>query len=173
MVGNFIDTAPELVKRMAAEGHIVGNHTLHHPDMSGIADKSAVAAEVNGLEEKYTALTGQPMQKFYRPPQGKFSEENLRQAQELGYTTVFWSLAYVDWYTDNQPTDEQAFSKLLPRIHNGAIVLMHDGGGDRSQDVEALPGIIDDLKKQGYEFVTIEQLIKMAGDAGDTGDAGN
>lgn len=53
--------------------------------------------------------------------------------------------------------------------HNGAIVLMHDGGGDRSQDVEALPGIIDDLKKQGYEFVTVEQLIKMAGDAGDTG----
>ena len=115
VVGNFIDTAPELVKRMAAEGHIVGNHTLHHPDMSGIADKSAFAAELNGLEEKYTALTGQPMQKFYRPPQGKFSEENLRQAQELGYTTVFWSLAYVDWYTDNQPTDEQAFSKLLPR----------------------------------------------------------
>ena len=103
----------------------MGNHTLHHPDMSGIADKSAFAAELNGLEEKYTALTGQPMQKFYRPPQGKFSEENLRQAQELGYTTVFWSLAYVDWYTDNQPTDEQAFSKLLPRIHNGAIVLLH------------------------------------------------
>ena len=56
--------------------------------------------------------------------------------------------------------------------HNGAIVLMHDGGGDRSQDVEALPGIIDDLKKQGYEIVTIEQLIKMAGDAGDTGGRG-
>ena len=73
VVGNFIDTAPELVKRMAAEGHIVGNHTLHHPDMSGIADKSAFAAELNGLEEKSTALTGQPMQKFYRPPQGKFS----------------------------------------------------------------------------------------------------
>jgi len=64
VVGNFIDTAPELVKRMAAEGHIVGNHTLHHPDMSGIADKSAFAAELNGLEEKYTALTGQPMQKL-------------------------------------------------------------------------------------------------------------
>lgn len=84
VVGNFIDTAPELVKRMAAEGHIVGNHTLHHPDMSGIADKSAFAAELNGLEEKYTALTGQPMQKFYRPPQGKFSEENLRRRRSWG-----------------------------------------------------------------------------------------
>ena len=108
VVGNFIDSAPELVQRMVDEGHIVGNHTLHHPDMSSISSKDAFAAELNGLEEKFTALTGQPMQKFYRPPQGKFSEENLKQAQELGYTTVFWSLAYVDWYTDNQPTDEQA-----------------------------------------------------------------
>lgn len=122
VVGNFIDSAPELVQRMVDEGHIVGNHTLHHPDMSSISSKDAFAAELNGLEEKFTALTGQPMQKFYRPPQGKFSEENLKQAQELGYTTVFWSLAYVDWYTDNQPTDEQAFAKLIPRIHNGAIV---------------------------------------------------
>ncbi len=111
VVGNYIDTAPELVKRMVEEGHIVGNHTLHHPDMSAIADEQAFAAELGGLEEKFTALTGQPMPKFYRPPQGKFSEENLKQAQALGYTTVFWSLAYVDWYTDNQPTDEQAFSK--------------------------------------------------------------
>ena len=81
VVGNYIEQNPDLVCRMLREGHIVGNHTLHHPDMSGIADKSAFAAELNGLEEKYTALTGQPMQKFYRPPQGKFSEENLRQAQ--------------------------------------------------------------------------------------------
>ena len=93
---------------MAAEGHIVGNHTLHHPDMSAIADADAFASELNGLADIYTALTGEPMKKFYRPPQGKFSEENLKQVQALGYTTVFWSLAYVDWYTDNQPTDEQA-----------------------------------------------------------------
>ena len=79
VVGNYIDTAPELVQRMVDEGHIVGNHTLHHPDMSTIADKEAFASELTGLEEKFTALTGQPMQKFYRPPQGKFSEENLRQ----------------------------------------------------------------------------------------------
>ncbi|MFR0940947.1 MAG: polysaccharide deacetylase family protein, partial [Butyricicoccus sp.] len=155
VVGNFIDTAPELVKRMAAEGHIVGNHTLHHPDMSGIADKSAFAAELNGLEEKYTALTGQPMQKFYRPPQGKFSEENLRQAQELGYTTVFWSLAYVDWYTDNQPTDEQAFSKLLPRIHNGAIVLLHSTSETNAR-------ILDELLTK-WESAGIRLVLDGAG----------
>lgn len=155
VVGNFIDTAPELVKRMTEEGHIVGNHTLHHPDMSSIADKAAFTAELTGLEEKFTALTGQPMQKFYRPPQGKFSEENLKQAQELGYTTVFWSLAYVDWYTDNQPTDEQAFSKLLPRIHNGAIVLLHSTS---TTNARILDELLTKWEQAGYQFGSLSEL---------------
>mgnify|MGYP005796286201 FL=1 len=155
VVGNYIDTAPELVQRMVDEGHIVGNHTLHHPDMSTIADKEAFAAELTGLEEKFTALTGQPMQKFYRPPQGKFSEENLRQAQELGYTTVFWSLAYVDWYTDNQPTDEQAFSKLIPRIHNGAIVLLHSTSETNARILDEL---LTRWEEAGYTFGSLTEL---------------
>ena len=109
VVGNYIDTAPELVLRMVQEGHIVGNHTLHHPDMSAIQDETSFSAELNGLADKYRELTGEEMKKFYRPPQGKFSESNLAMAQKLGYRTIFWSLAYVDWYTDDQPTDEQAF----------------------------------------------------------------
>ena len=155
VVGNFIDSAPELVQRMVDEGHIVGNHTLHHPDMSSISDKEAFAAELNGLEEKYTALTGQPMQKFYRPPQGKFSEENLKQAQELGYTTVFWSLAYVDWYTDSQPTDEQAFAKLLPRIHNGAIVLLHSTSETNARILDEL---LTRWENEGYTFGSLADL---------------
>ena len=155
VVGNYIDTAPELVQRMVSEGHIVGNHTLHHPDMSSITDKDAFAAELTGLEEKFTALTGQPMQKFYRPPQGKFSEENLKQAQELGYTTVFWSLAYVDWYTDNQPTDEQAFSKLLPRIHNGAIVLLHSTSETNARILDEL---LTKWEEEGYTFGSLTEL---------------
>ena len=157
VVGNYIEQNPDLVRRMLREGHIVGNHTLHHPDMSGIADKSAFAAELNGLEEKYTALIGQPMQKFYRPPQGKFSEENLRQAQELGYTTVFWSLAYVDWYTDNQPTDEQAFSKLLPRIHNGAIVLLHSTSETNARILDEL---LTKWEEAGYTFGALTELAQ-------------
>ena len=153
----YAQSEPELIRRMIDEGHIVGNHTLHHPDMSGIADKSAFAAELNGLEEKYTALTGQPMQKFYRPPQGKFSEENLRQAQELGYTTVFWSLAYVDWYTDNQPTDEQAFSKLLPRIHNGAIVLLHSTSETNARILDEL---LTKWEEAGYTFGALTELAQ-------------
>ena len=155
VVGNYIDTAPELVKRMVEEGHIVGNHTLHHPDMSAITDQAAFTAEITGLEEKFTALTGQPMQKFYRPPQGKFSEENLRQAQELGYTTVFWSLAYVDWYTDNQPTDEQAFAKLLPRVHNGAVVLLHSTSETNARILDEL---LTKWEELGYSFGSLTDL---------------
>ena len=155
VVGNYIDSAPELVQRMVDEGHIVGNHTLHHPDMSAIADKESFSAELTGLEEKFTALTGQPMQKFYRPPQGKFSEENLRQAQELGYTTVFWSLAYVDWYTDNQPTEEHAFSKLLPRIHNGAIVLLHSTSETNARILDEL---LTRWEQEGYTFGSLAEL---------------
>lgn len=155
VVGNFIDSAPELVQRMVDEGHIVGNHTMHHPDMSSISSKEAFSAELNGLADKFTALTGQPMQKFYRPPQGKFSEENLKQAQELGYTTVFWSLAYVDWYTDNQPTDEQAFAKLLPRIHNGAIVLLHSTSETNARILDQL---LTRWENEGYTFGSLTDL---------------
>ena len=155
VVGNYIDTAPALVQRMVDEGHIVGNHTLHHPDMSAIASQEAFAAELDGLAEKFTALTGQPMQKFYRPPQGKFSEENLKQAQELGYKTIFWSLAYVDWYTDNQPTEEQAFSKLVPRIHNGAIVLLHSTSETNARILDEL---LTRWEEQGYSFGRLDEL---------------
>ncbi|MEG2857817.1 MAG: polysaccharide deacetylase family protein, partial [Clostridia bacterium] len=125
LVGNYIDTSPELVKRMVREGHTVGNHTNTHPDMSKIANIDAFKKEICALEGKYQKVIGSPMPKFYRPPQGKFSESNLAHAKELGYKTVFWSLAYVDWYVDNQPTAQQAFDKLLPRMHDGAVVLLH------------------------------------------------
>ena len=155
VVGNYIDTAPALVQRMVDGGHIVGNHTLHHPDMSAIASQEAFAAELDGLAAKFTALTGQPMQKFYRPPQGKFSEENLKQAQALGYKTIFWSLAYVDWYTDNQPTEEQAFSKLVPRIHNGAIALLHSTSETNARILDEL---LTRWEEQGYTFGRLDEL---------------
>lgn len=90
-----------------------------------ISDPASFQEEITSLEKKYQEITGLEMQKFYRPPQGKYSESNLKMAQELGYQTVFWSLAYVDWYVDQQPTQEEAYAKLLPRIHPGAVVLLH------------------------------------------------
>ena len=120
MVGNYVETSPELVKRMVEEGHIVGNHTYHHYTMAQISDEASFKKEMTALEEIYKETTGKELEKFYRPPQGVYSEENLKMAQKMGYKTIFWSLAYVDWYQDNQPTKEQAFDKLIPRIHPGA-----------------------------------------------------
>lgn len=155
VVGNYISTAPDLVKRMVEEGHIVGNHTFHHPDMSQISDKASFEKELQQLETLYQECTGKEMQKFYRPPQGKYNEDNLQLAKELGYKTIFWSLAYVDWYTDNQPTHDEAFSKLLPRIHNGAIVLLHSTS---QTNAEILDELLTKWEEQGYSFGSLEEL---------------
>ena len=155
VVGNMVETAPDIIRRMAREGHIVGNHTYHHPDMSSISDQTAFQRELDSLAELYQQTTGQPLSRFYRPPQGKYSQENLRQAQALGYNTVFWRLAYVEWYTDNQPTAEQAYSKLLPRIHDGAIVLLHSTS---RTNAEILDELLTRWEAMGYRFASLEEL---------------
>ena len=109
LVGNYFETQPELVNRMAEEGHTIGNHTYSHPDMSKIGDIQSFQTELQKNEALYRDILGSEMPKLYRPPQGKFCEENLKMAQQLGYSTVFWSLAYVDWYTDDQPHPSRHF----------------------------------------------------------------
>ena len=156
LVGNYIEKNPDLVRRMVAEGHTVGNHTMHHPDMSAISDPEAFARELGDLEALYQQVTGQEIAKFYRPPQGLYSEANLAMAQKLGYRTVFWSLAYVDWNNDAQPTPEQAFSKLLPRMHNGAVVLLHSTSQTNAQILDEL---LTRWKQEGYRFAPIEELF--------------
>ena len=155
LVGNYLDTAPELVCRMVEEGHLVGNHTNRHPDMSAIADLHAFQKELTDLETKFKTVTGKDLPRYYRPPQGKYSEENLKQAHSLGYKTIFWSLAYVDWYNDRQPTREQALSKLLPRIHNGAVILLHSTS---KTNAAILDEFLTTLKNQGYTFAPLTQL---------------
>ena len=158
LVGNYIERNADLVRRMVEEGHIVGNHTMHHPDMSKLGEKAAFSKELTDLETLYRQTTGQDMPKFYRPPQGIYSEENLKMAKELGYKTVFWSLAYVDWNNDNQPTAEQAFSKLLPRTHNGAVVLLHSTSQTNAQILDQL---LTKWKEMGYRFGTLEELFSV------------
>lgn len=153
LVGNYFETQPELVKRMAEEGHTIGNHTYSHPDMSKIGDIQSFQTELQKNEALYRNILGSEMPKLYRPPQGKFCEENLKMAQQLGYSTVFWSLAYVDWYTDDQPTPEQAFSKLLPRIHPGAVVLLHSTS---STNAEILDELLTKWEETGYSFGDLE-----------------
>ncbi|MBR3640924.1 MAG: polysaccharide deacetylase family protein [Oscillibacter sp.] len=155
VVGHMVESASDLVRRMAAEGHVVGNHTFHHPDMSKIADAAAFEKELTSLADLYEQTVGKPLDRFYRPPQGKYSVENLKAAQRLGYQTVFWSLAYVDWNTDAQPSPEEAYAKLLPRVHNGAIVLLHSTSATNAR-------ILDDLltkwENMGYRFASLYDL---------------
>lgn len=156
LVGNYIEQNADLVRRMVSEGHTVGNHTYHHWDMSKISDFESFSEELRSLERLFEETTGQALAKFYRPPQGIYSEENLRMAQELGYKTVFWSLAYVDWQNDAQPTSEEAFSKLIPRIHNGAVVLLHSTS---QTNAAILDELLTRWEELGYRFCEIEALF--------------
>lgn len=156
VVGHFLETSPDLVRKMVEEGHTVGNHTYHHPDMSEIADVSSFQKEVEDVKLLYEEITDKEMVKFYRPPQGKYSESNLKMAKELGYYTFFWSLAYVDWDPDNQPTKEEAFEKLTGRIHPGAVVLLHNTSKTNG---EILDELLTKWEEMGYHFGTLDELI--------------
>ena len=159
IVGNYIERNPELVKQMLAEGHTIGNHTYHHPDMSKLGTMESFSKEMTSLEELYKQVTGEDMTKFYRPPQGKYSIENLQMAKELGYHTFFWSLAYVDWYQDKQPTHEEAYKKLLGRIHPGAIVLLHSTS---KTNAEILDDLLAKWEEMGYTFGTLNDLCNQS-----------
>ena len=156
LVGNYIARNADLVRRMVEEGHIVGNHTMHHYDMSKLSQKETFSREQTDLEELFRQTTGKELPKFYRPPQGVYSQENLKMAKELGYKTVFWSLAYVDWLNDKQPTREEAFRKLLPRTHNGAVVLLHSTS---KTNAEILDDLLTQWENLGYRFGTLEELF--------------
>ena len=155
LVGNFLDREPELVRRMVKEGHTVGNHTANHPDMSAIADIESFKKELSTLEEKYEKITGEKMKKLYRPPQGKFSEANLKMAKELGYKTFFWSLAYVDWKTDKQPDCADSVKLLCERIHPGAVVLLHSTSATNG---EILVELLTKWEEMGYKFGDISDI---------------
>jgi len=156
LVGNYIEKNADLVRRMVQEGHIVGNHTMHHHDMSKLSDQEAFAKELTDLENLFRDITGQELPKYYRPPQGTYSRDNLVMARDLGYKTVFWSLAYVDWNNDAQPTAQEAYAKLLPRIHNGAVVLLHSTS---QTNAAILDDLLTKLTSMGYRFGSIEALF--------------
>lgn len=155
VVGTYIQQNPELVRRMAAEGHIVGNHTWHHWDMDKIGDRATFVKELEDVETAYREATGQELPRYYRPPGGIYAEQNLQMAKELGYKTVFWSLAYVDWKQDEQPTREEAFDKLLTRVHNGAVVLLHSTS---ATNAEILDELLTKWEEMGYRFAPISEL---------------
>ena len=156
VVGHYLESAPELVKRMTQEGHTVGNHTYHHPDMSAISDRDAFHKEMEDTANLYQEITGQEMAKYYRPPQGKYNTENLQMAKDEGYATFFWSLAYVDGNVEKQPTHEEAFEKLTTRIHPGAIVLLHNTSRTNG---EILDELLTKWEEMGYSFGRLEEVL--------------
>ncbi len=157
VVGYFLESAPDLVRRMVEEGHTVGNHTYNHPDMSQISDLASFQKEVEDNAALFKEVTGTDMAMYYRPPQGKYSVENLKMAQELGYATFFWSLAYVDWYQDDQPTHEEAFDKLLSRVHPGAIVLLHNTSQTNGEIIDEL---LTRWEEMGYSFGALSDFAQ-------------
>ncbi|MCL2617965.1 MAG: polysaccharide deacetylase family protein [Defluviitaleaceae bacterium] len=155
LVGYYIKKNPEIILRMVNEGHIVANHTMTHPDMSKIGDKNSFAKELTQAEEHFKNVTGKDMPKFYRPPKGIYSEANLKMAQDMGYATVFWSLAYKDWEEDNQPSKAEAFEKLVPRTHPGAVILLHNTSKTNALILDELLTRYADL---GYRFESLHHL---------------
>lgn len=167
VVGHFLESAPEMVKRMVAEGHTVGNHTYHHPDMSKISDLKSFQKEMDDASNLFQEITGQKMSMYYRPPQGKYSNENLKMAQQLGYKTFFWSLAYVDWYQDKQPSHQEAYKKLLGRVHPGAVVLLHNTSKTNGEIMDEL---LTKWEEMGYSFRTLGEMTGEAPVGGTDGE---
>lgn len=157
IVGHYVESAPEQVKRMVNEGHSVGNHTYHHPDMSAISELSVFKKELDDVAHAFEQLTGTKMDMYYRPPQGKYNKKNLEMAKELGYATFFWSLAHVDWDVKKQPDPAKSIEKLTKRIHPGAIVLLHNTSETNSIILDEL---LTKWKEMGYRFGTLEELRK-------------
>lgn len=156
VVGHYLETAPDIVKRMVEEGHTIGNHTYHHPDMSKISDGAAFQKEMDDVRTLYKEVVGEEMPMYYRPPQGKYSLSNLQMAKDLGYSTFFWSLAYVDWNVDDQPSHGEAMEKLTKRVHPGAIVLLHNTS---KTNAEVLDELLTEWESMGYTFGTLDELI--------------
>lgn len=155
---SYIEEQPALVQRMVDEGHIVGNHSTTHPDCSQLTLQQ-LQQELHGCAAAFQALTGQPMPRYFRPPEGKYSAASLQNAQTLGYETIFWSFAYADWDPAHQPGRDKAYQMVADNHHNGAIMLLH--AVSRS-NTEALSDSIQLLKDQGYTFLTLDDLPRTA-----------
>ncbi|SEG67150.1 delta-lactam-biosynthetic de-N-acetylase [Paenibacillus sp. UNC499MF] len=156
VTGHFVEDKPELVKRMTAEGHLIGNHSWSHPDMSQIPDEK-IKTELDRVKNAVANLTGVQTMAFMRPPRGIFSDRVLEASKQQGYTNVFWSVAYKDWDVKDQKGWKYAYDKVIAQLHPGAVILLHSISKDNT---DALDKIIDEAHKQGYEFKSLEKLDK-------------
>lgn len=155
VLSHFVSENPELIDRMVKEGHLICNHTAHHKDMSRV-DRKVFEEELRQLEECVEKQIGQKPMPFYRPPEGKFTKENLTWAEEAGYTTVFWSLCYADWNNEKQPDPHKALQLLNANVHPGAVVLLHPTS---ATNVTILADLISQWRAEGYEFGSLTDIL--------------
>ncbi|WP_219835096.1 delta-lactam-biosynthetic de-N-acetylase [Paenibacillus sp. R14(2021)] len=154
VTGHYVKDKPELVKRMAAEGHLIGNHSWSHPDMSVISN-GQIGMELAKVKTAVADLTGQKDMPFLRPPRGIFSDRVLAVSKEQGYTSVFWSIAYRDWEPSAQRGWKYAYDNVMAQLHPGAVILLHSVSKDNA---DALGRIIDAAREQGYTFRALNEL---------------
>ena len=147
ITSGYLKSNPELVKRIVNEGHVLGNHSVNHPSLPTLSDEQVIQ-EIKGLESQVKELVNYDMYLF-RPPMGEWSERTLKITEDLGYKTVFWSMAYQDWQVDQQQGWERAYNHVITNVHNGAVILLHAVSSDNAG---ALDKIIKDLQAQGYRF---------------------
>lgn len=159
ILGNLITRNTALIKRMTDEGHLVCNHTNLHHDMTKVTDPEKFKAELNSLNDIMKEYCGCELAPFYRPPEGKFSEANLKTAYEMGYKTIFWSYAYADWDNNKQMSPEKALNKVLSHTHNGEVILLHPTS---ATNAEILDKLLTTWESQGYRFGTLYELTKSA-----------
>jgi len=153
ITGPYLKQHPELVRRMVEEGHIVGNHTIHHPSLPTLSDYE-IEEEVLGLDRAFREKFGKSM-KYLRPPKGEYSERTLEITSKLGYRNVFWSFAYDDWYRDKIRGPEYAYNMVMRNLHNGAVILLHAVSKDNA---DALDMIIKGIKERGYTIGTLDEI---------------
>lgn len=151
---NLVTRNTDLVKRMIEDGHLVCNHTAKHPDMSAKSERE-FTDELAAMEKIYRETMGTEIAKYYRPPEGKFTEANLAWANSVGYKTVFWSYAYADWDNSKQMPADKAMEKVLAGTHNGEVILLHPTS---ATNADILPGLIREWKAMGYRFGTLDEL---------------
>ncbi len=157
--GNFLKRNGSLVQQMAAEGHTVGNHSLNHADMTKLTDFATYSKQITGWNDLLAELKLQPSP-YFRFPCGKFSARALDYNEKLGLTSVFWSFAYYDWVEKDQPDPDGALEKIMSRMHNGCVLLLHSTS---ATNAEILGTLIDRLRAEGYEILSLEELATAQG----------
>ncbi len=154
VTGPYLEKEEALIRRMFDEGHVVGNHTVHHPSLPQVESTEKVKEEITALNDMCKEKYGKEM-RFFRPPRGEYSERTLKIAGDLGYKNVFWSFAYKDWDVKNQKGTEYAYEQIKKGVHDGAVLLLHAVSKDNA---EVLDRVIKDLKSEGYRFKSLEDF---------------